>query len=152
MEDQQAPTPPETRNADQELLRLFNEIAAAYQLDKQHQEAVDQRGHQLRLMTEQNRHSEATQWISEVSEYRKEHLALVRHQFDRQFWLAVALTTIAVGSIIGLIFLKNDVTSALVIFSLIVSYLAGRKSQNLFPAAPALPSPMEPKPSKPPQP
>lgn len=151
MEDQQAPATTETRTAEQDLVRLFSDIAAAYQIDKEHQEAVDQRAHQIRLMTEQHRHTEATQWISEVSEYRKEQLALVRHQFDRQFWLAVALTTIAVGSIVGLIFLKNDVTSALVIFSLIVSFLAGRKSQNLFPLAPPLPPQMESKPPKQPQ-
>lgn len=151
MEDQQAPSPTAPRNSDQELLRLFNEIAAAYQIDRQHQEAVDQRAHQLRLMTEQHRHTEATRWISEVSDYRKEHLALIRHQFDRQFWLAVVLTVIAVGSIVGLIFLKNDVTSALVIFSLIASFLAGRKSQNLFPIAPPLSPQMESKPPTPPQ-
>lgn len=130
MEDQQAPTA-EPRT-DQELLRLFSEIATAYQIDKQLQENIDLRAHQLRVMTEQNRHDEAVRWISAVEAQRKEQFELMRHQFDRQFWLTVGFAAFALSLIAGLIFIKNNLTAAHVIFSLVVTFLAGRRSKDWF--------------------
>jgi hypothetical protein len=152
MENQEAPTPTEPRAIDQELLQLFNEIATAYQIDKQHQEAVDQRAHQLRLMTEQHRHDEAVRWISSLEAQRKEHYEHLRHQFDRQFWLVVGLAVVALAVMCGLIFVKDDLKTATAIFIAILSYIAGRRGQNLLtPAGPIGPRPADGKPPEPPR-
>jgi len=151
MEDQQAPVTTETRTAEQDLVRLFSDIAAAYQIDKEHQEAVDQRAHQIRLMTEQHRHTEATQWISAVADQRQQHYQLLRHQFDRQFLFTVGLAVAALAIITGLIFLKDDLKTASTIFIAILAYLAGRRSKDILSGLPPLPVQPEMKPPKQPQ-
>lgn len=151
MENQEAPASTEPRTAEQDLFQLLNEFATAYQIDKQHQEAVDQRAHQLRVMTEQNRHDEAIRWIANTDSQRKEHLDFLRHQFDRQYWLSAGVAIAALAFIAGLIFIKNNITAAHVVFSLVVTFLAGRRSKELFSAPGASPiKPVEPPPPIPP--
>lgn len=132
MENQEVPTSNEPRVTEQDLFQMLSSFATAYQFDKQHQEAADQRGHQLRVMTEQNRHDEAVQWLSSLEGERKERYELMRHQFDRQFWFVVALVLIAIAVMCGLIFVKDDLKTAVSIFIAILSYLAGRKGQGLL--------------------